>query len=144
MDDIKREVMQLASNWSKLSAGLKKSKKIDFELFNQTFTKTYTLLAQQSAESSLDRIYINLIVNASLFANADIAKLDSKYSAAIVLTERMINQAISGNYAISGGAQVYILTSRQDVLIDFNDIDGSIETLSKFFEADFWKKQIYQ
>ena len=137
------ELKQLTNDWVELRAELNRSKKIKFDLFNEVFAKTFRLLQQTTAEKTIDKDYVALIVNATLFANADMGNKDFRYCAALVLTERMLNQIMSCNTAEAAqGATIYIFELRKEVYLDFNSIDESLEKLEKLFKAGYGKDQL--
>ena len=141
MEEKKFEFVQLANNWRALSQEIKKNK-LNFEMFSDTFLKTYQVLKQQDMESCIDKKFLSLIISASLFAHADVShNLESKYKAALVLTERMIDAVTAANkVSLCDETVVYILELRQEIIIDFSNVNDSIEALTKVFEADYWNK----
>ncbi len=119
---------------------LKKTKKLKLDVFNATFSQTYSLLSEHSAEDSLDKSYIELIAEAYLFANIKDDSLDSKCLAAFILTERMLNHCAFNNYPSTiEGASVYIFEARKDVRLNFADVNESINKLEKIFEKNYWE-----
>ena len=140
MDEKNITTFELVNCWEKLNFELKKNKKIDFDFFCDTFTRTYSLLTQFATTDSLDKKYIELISTAFLFANNLNNDLNGKCRAILTLTERMINCcAFNISTDIPQGTNIYILDSRKDVYINFNDIDESVMKLEKLFEENFWK-----
>ncbi len=126
--------------WETLYAEIKKSKKVDFALFNNIFSGTYSLLSRYSTESSIDKNCIALIAKAFLFANTESKELESKYRAMLALTERMLNCCVFNRTPVfPEGTTIYVFESRKDVYIDFANVDESIDRLEKLFEEDFWK-----
>ena len=101
MESVNCDLKQLTNDWNKLRNELSRNRKINFEVFNDVFLKTYQLLREQSAATSIDKEYVSLIVNAALFANVEIGETDFKCCAALVLTERMLNQVLTGAAASS-------------------------------------------
>ena len=142
MEEKKLEIEQLASNWKSLYQEMKKNNKISLELFEETFSSTYRLLCQKVAEPSIEKSLLSVIVNASLFAHIDATEnLDSKYKAALVLTERMLSSVTAENLAAPcDKATIYIFELRQEVCINFKDVSDSITVLTELYESDFWKK----
>ena len=133
-------LIEIIDSWEKLHTELKKNKKIDFDIFNKTFTQTYALLKPISTSDTLDKKYVELISNAFLFANNISNDIDGKCRAILTLTERMINcYAFRCSSEIPEGTNIYILDSRKDVYLDFNDVDESINKLEKLFNESFWK-----
>lgn len=141
MSEFENEFVQLANEWHNLRLEIGKNKKINFDVFRDVFSRTYLLLSQQASEVKIDKKCTGVIVNASLFANVEIDGLDPKYCAAVVLTERMINQMmLKGADAPSPVAVIYVLELRQEISINFKDVDEAIETLTKLYKAEPWKK----
>ncbi len=142
MEENKFEFEQLSNNWMSLYREFKKTKKINFDVFNETFSKTYHLFVQQVAEPHIEKKYLSIIVNASLFAHIDISdNVESRYKAALVLTERMLNIIMTNRFTSSSNEDViYILELRQEIYINFDNITESIDTLAKLYEADYWDK----
>ena len=135
----KKELQELIEGWEKLYTELRKNKKINFELFENTFSKTYKTLLQCANEEKIQKDYIALIVNAYLFTEAGIKEMDLQYRAALVLTERMLNSCVMSNCPVQPeGAMVYVLESHKEVYINFGDVITSLDTLTKLFEGDFW------
>ena len=140
MEENITNVFELVECWEKLDYELKKNKRIDFDLFSQTFAKTYSLLTQFATSDSLDKKYVELISTAFLFANNVNGDVDGKCRAILTLTERMITCcAFTNNDAAPEGTNIYILDSRKDVYIKFKDIDESVLKLERLFNELFWK-----
>ncbi len=134
-------VENLTQAWRGLVAEVQKNKKIKFEMFNSTFSQTYSLLAKHSTENSFDRKCIALIAEAYLFANIKDETLDHTCVAAFVLTERMLAYCVFGNAsALTEPSTIYVVEARRDIPLDFNDVDESISKLTKVLEDMYWKK----
>lgn len=138
--DINTEFVDFNEGWKKLKAELDRINEIDLNLFETIFTGTYQILKQYSNDSRIDKEHIELIVNAYLFVNSAAKGLDFQYRAALVLTERMLDCYALGS-GTDDGTEVYILTMRKEVHIDFNDVEASLKTLSTALEEDFWGKR---
>jgi hypothetical protein len=136
------DIEKLANNWKALYKDIQNNGKINFDLYNETFADTYQLLTQEAAESNVEKKYLSIIVNASLFAHADFDDhMESSYKAAVVLTERMLNTVISEEPKASRSeAKIYVLELRQEVSLSFENIGESINTLVKLYDGDFWDK----
>ena len=132
---------QLANTWRALEQDVKNSK-LSFETFYNAFSNTYKLLSASASEPCVEKKYLSIIVNASLFARAEVSEnIDSKYKAALILTERMLDAVTAVDAADpSGESTVYILDLRQEIKINFKEVNDSIELLAKHFEAEYWKK----
>lgn len=142
MEERVYEIEKLVNNWMTLYKDIQNNNKINFDLFNETFSNTYQLLTQEVAESNVEKKYLSIIVNASLFAHVEFRDhIESSYKAAVVLTERMLHTVISDDLAVSRHeAKIYVLELRQEVAISFNNIGESINTLVKLFDGDFWDR----
>lgn len=142
MEERTYEIEKLANNWKALYKEIQNNDKINFDLFNETFANTYQLLTQEVAESNVEKKYLSIIVNASLFAHVDFNDhVESSYKAAVVLTERMLNTVISDDAAASRNeAKIYVLELRQEVSLSFDNIGESINTLVKLYDGDFWDR----
>ncbi len=137
-----KEIEELERGWRKLSEDINRNKKIDIRIYEAVFSKTYALLKRYYKEPRIEKVHINLIVNAFLFANTESKELDFLYRAALVLTERMLTCCIAaGEEEAPEGAEVYVLTMRREVHIDFNDVDESLRTLAAVLEEDYWGRQ---
>ena len=140
MEDNKKELFELTQCWNELRLELRKNKKIDFDVFEEAFSKTYFMLSGNATETVVEKKYIELISTVYLFANAESKELSSKCRAALALTERMINCcAFNTTPDVVSGTTIYIFEARKDVYIDFNNLSDSIEELEKLFEDDFWR-----
>ncbi len=131
---------ELKQNWKTLFFETQKNKKLKFDMFNAAFSQTYSLLSEHSAESSLDKSYIELIAEAYLFANIKDDSLDSKCLAAFILTERMLNHcAFNNSPSAIDVTSVYIFEARKEVRLNFADVNESINKLEKIFEKNYWE-----
>lgn len=140
MENKIKEVRELSMGWRKLRIELRKNKKVDFALFEDIFSKTYALLSQHAADTTIDKKYAELISVAYLFANTENREFNNRLRAALVLTERMISCCVfSGACEVLEGTIVYIFEARRDVYLNFGNVSESIETLEALFEEDFWR-----
>lgn len=131
----------LRQEWKDLGADVQKQKKIKLDRFESVFSQTYTLLSKHLEQTSLDRRMVELIAEAYLFANTKDDALDYTCLAAFVLTERMLACCAFGKAAtVSAPSAIYIAEARRDILLDFNDVTESIDSLTKVFEDMYWKK----
>lgn len=140
MEENKTNLLQLARDWQSLYREIQKNGKFSFDVFNDLFTKTYQLLCQKVSEPSIEKSLLPVIVNASLFAHTEISdKLEPKHKAALILTERMLTTLLSEKRSSPcSETAIYIFELRQDICIDFSDVNGSVNTLAKLYEADYW------
>ena len=141
MEENKFNLGQLANNWKMLYLEARKSNKFSFDDFIEVFSSTYQLLCQTVSATSIEKNLLPVIMNASLFAHLEMStKLEPKHKAALVLTERMLSILLSEkNTSACSGTSIYIFELREDICIDFSDVNGSINTLSKLYEADYWE-----
>ncbi len=65
--------------------------------------------------------------------------MGSKALAAFILTERMINCcAFNASSSAVETAPVYIFEARKDIMLNFTNVNESINTLEKIFEKTYW------
>lgn len=139
MVENKKTVNDLLQGWKKLNIEIKTKKKIDMDLFKDVFTKTYSMLSGTAKDDTVSKESVEIVAEAYLFANTENKMLDSKYLAALVLTERMLNcYAFSSAADSSGVSTVYILDLRKEVKINFNNVSESMNLLESAFEANYW------
>lgn len=139
MVENKKTVNDLLQGWKKLNIEIKTKKKIDMDLFKDVFTKTYSMLSGTAKDVTVSKESVEIVAEAYLFANTENKMLDSKYLAALVLTERMLNcYAFSSAADSSGVSTVYILDLRKEVKINFNNVSESMNLLESAFEANYW------
>ncbi len=117
-----------------------KGKKFKIDIFETAFSQTYALLSEHSSDSSLDKQYIQLISEAYLFANINGSMLESTCLAASALTERMLD-SVAFSYAPYKveKSTVYILETREEITLDFNNINESLSNLAKAYDNVFFK-----
>ena len=140
MNDTVILIEELKLNWKALFLEIQKSKRFKFDLFSETFSHTYELLSKHLTESSLDKSYIELIADAYLFANIKDDSLGSKALAAFILTERMLNScAFNASDSVIETAPVYIFEARKDVILNFTNVNESVNKLEKIFEKTYWE-----
>ena len=140
MEENKITFEQLASKWQTIYRSIQKTGKFSFDIFLEAFTGTYQLLQPKVCEPSIEKSILPIIVNASLFARSEAGEnQDSKYKAALVLTERMLNFVLWENRcADCHETTIYLFEQRQDIDIDFSNLNESINTLVKLYDANYW------
>ena len=139
MEINKNEVTLLIQDWRKLNGQVAKRQNPDVELFKKSFSKTFSLLSQCAGAESVDKSYIELISVVYLFANSEDSGVDTRRLAMCVLTERMLNTcAFNSTTESLETASVYILKSREEVVLNFNNVSESINILEKILERDYW------
>ena len=131
---------ELEKSWRSLYKELKQNKKVKFELFEAAYTQTYTLLKECAAKKTLDKHYVRLIAEAYLFASVHDDSCESQCLAATVLTERMLNSFAFQTATPEETATVYIMEAREEVQLNFSDVNESVSTLISIFDNAFWKK----
>ena len=136
MDDNIVLIKELREAWKLLSFEIKKSKRIQIELFNDTFSRTYSLLSELSTENSLDKNCIELIAEAFLFANTKDDSLDQNCLAAFILTERMLTScAFNTTSSPIKTSSVYVFETRSEITLNFNNVNESMLKLTEVFLA---------
>lgn len=131
---------ELERSWRSLYKELKQNKKINFELFEAAYTQTYALLKECAAKKTLDKHFVRLIAEAYLFASVHDDFCESRYLAATVLTERMLNSFAFQAAAPEETATVYLMEAREEVQLSFGDVNESVSRLISIFDNAFWKK----
>lgn len=140
MEINKSKIFELKEMWKTLYREVKVNRKFKIDTFENAFSQTYMLLADCSAEASLDKQYVQLIAEAYLFANISDNMLESACLAACVLTERMLNTcAFNCTSDAAKTATVYVLEAHKEILLDFGDINESISKLAKVYDDVFVK-----
>lgn len=140
MEEKTMETKELVQGWRDLYLELKRTKKINFGFFNEIFSQTFSVLCQHAEADTISKKNAVLIAEAFLFANTDVKELDSKYLAALVLTERMLNCCVfQSTPSICEGAYVYIFEARRDIYLDFTNVTAALAKLEKLFEDEYWK-----
>lgn len=122
----------LAASWQQLTSGVKIKRRLDAELFKETFSQTFRLLKGYAKETAVEKEQIPLIINAYTFSVTDREQAEAQCNAACVLTERMIHRCLMDRSIteIPNGAAVYILEERKEIWLDFNDVSRALETLT--------------
>ncbi len=129
-------LFELREAWKNLCSEAADNRKFNFELFEATFTQTYSLLREQAAETILPKQCVRLVAEAFLFASIKDDSLETEYLAAAVLTERMLNSFAFGNTAESAGTSIiYILESHEELLLNFDNVEKSISLLTAAYDA---------
>ena len=140
MEDSRIELAeQLTKTWEDLRYEMNKNHKINFEVFESTFAKTYELLSQNPGETTIEKKYVSLIVSAYLFANCQNPESDFTCAAIFSLTERMLSCcALETAEEVVEGTTVYVFESRNEVHIDFSNVKESIKKLANLFRENYW------
>jgi len=132
---------QLRQEWKKIRFEVKKSKKLNMELFNSAFSQTYSLLSKHLADKCLDKNYISLISEAFLFANIKDDTLDNTCVAAFILTERMLDYcAFHSEPVLAEKSMIYIFEMREEIELSFDDVNDSITKLTSIIGNIYWEK----
>ena len=139
METNKNIIDEVAELWKTLCRE-GRNKKFKIDMFENAFAKTYAMLSAHVEDSSLDKQYIQLISEAYLFANINGSTLESTCLAASVLTERMLKSfAFSDSSNNAESSKVYLLETREEIKLDFNDINESLARLSRAYDNAFFK-----
>ena len=139
--EVNKEMLnELEITWANLYNEAKKNHKIKFEIFEAAFSQTFSLLKSSATEKVLDKQYVRLIATAYLFANINDDSLEDMCLAATVLTERMINNFAFRTSNTEETSAIYIIESREEVLLNFYDVNESISKLLKIYENANWRK----
>lgn len=141
METASTNVELLASNWSALTAGLLERNTLDYPLFKATFSETFALLSPCRKESAIDKSLLRLILNAHQFVRTDCSPVDSTPPAAAILTERMLQFCLlssDSGQECATGSTIYIIQNRQEIFVDFLNIERSIERLVQVLNNQFW------
>ena len=134
----KKALEELKQEWRNLNLELRNRNRLDLTAFKRLFSETYSVLSKKSAADSIPKNCVELIAEAYLFANTNIRELGSSCLAAFVLTERMLNSCIfSGIQSECGISAVYVIEAREEVYINFNDVDEAMRKLEAVLEACF-------
>lgn len=134
MEINKDTVREIIEAWKTLRQD-DKSKNFKFDMFESAFSKTYSLLIEHRTDNSLDKQYVQLVSEAYLFANINSSMSDNTCLAACVLTERMLSSLAFSN--TSNDAEIstaYILETREEIKLNFNDVNESISKLVKVYD----------
>lgn len=132
----------LAQAWKSLQADLQYHDKLDYDTFKSLFTETYGVLSQCAVDAKIGREYFGVIINASSFASTKLKTTDDTATAALVLTERMLQRCVldTDTTAPCTGAKVYILEEREEIYLDFRDVDQSFRTLQEVLKKHYWSR----
>ena len=133
-------INELETTWANLYNEVKKNGKFKFDIFETAFTQTFSLLKSSLTEKVLDKRCVRLIAKAYLFANIDDDSLENLCLAATVLTERMLNNFAFRTSDTEDTSTVYIIESREEVILNFNDVNESVSKLVKIYDNAYWRK----
>ena len=130
--DNKIDIMVLCQQWQQLLMEVENKRRLNAELFKETFSQTYHLLKGYAEDTKLEKAHLPLIIAAHNFCVADREQAEAQCAAASVLTERMIHRCLMDPevVGIPQGATVYVLEERKDIYLDFHDANLSLEKLS--------------
>lgn len=134
-------IRPLVADWAELATTLHTRKKLDFALFKPTFERTFAVLKPCRAEGTVDKAVMPLVVAAYKFVGTDNYSADFMPKSAFVLTERMLNYCVLSTGAAAedeNGVHIYDTVGYKEVELDFNDVDESINTLTHFFDKNYW------
>ena len=134
------DIRQLIADWGKVTTHLKVRNSLDFKLFKATFTHTFEVLQACRASAAIEKKYMKLIFSAYRFIGTSNTSVDFAPKAAFILTERMLNYCVLSDDAsgAQNGASVYVMDGYQEIYLNFNDVDGSLEELTKCLDKKYW------
>ena len=139
--EVNRDMLnELEMTWANLYSDVKKNRKFKFEIFENAYSQTFSLLKSSLKESVLDKQCVRLIATAYLFANVNDDSLEDMCLAATVLTERMLSNFAFRTSIVEETTAIYIIEAREEVLINFSDVNESISKLLKIYENAYWRK----
>ncbi len=127
----------LVPEWKKLATLLVEKDEFQCELFKKTFEATYTLLKPFSVQTTVEKELMQLIIQMQNFISARPHGLGKDYSAAVVMTERLLFHCIVRPAAYVEpviDATIYSIETHEDIRIDFTDVDAAMETLGAAIE----------
>ena len=140
MEEKQINLSELKEGWDRLYYEIRKTKRIDFDIFTGLYADTYALLLEEANKEQVDKKYLGLIASAFLFANAESKEMESKFRAALALTERMLTCcAFRITPDLQNGTNIYIFEVRKDVYLNFGNVTESISTLEKLFDDEYWR-----
>lgn len=122
----------LAKQWQLLNLDMQKKARLNAELFQETFAKTFDLLKGYALEAQVAKEHLPLIISAHAFSMAQRENGEAQCNAACVLTERMLHRCLLDREiaVVPEGAYVYLLEARKELYLDFNDVHVALETLT--------------
>ncbi len=129
----------LAVEWRKLRTLLTTNNKLEYELFKKVFEETRDLLSSCATATAIDKSYMNVIVEAYKFSGTDGAYKDAKPQAALIMTERMLQHYVLDSHVgdVRSGVYVYVLEAKEEIYIDFENVDTSIAVLGRALERRY-------
>jgi len=132
-------VKALAVEWRKLRTLLTTNNKLEYELFKKVFEETRDLLAACATADSIDKSYMSMIVEAYKFSGADGTYKDARPQAALVMTERMLQHYVLDSHVgeVRSGVYVYVLEEKEELYIDFKEVDTSIAVLTRALDKRY-------
>lgn len=122
----------LAEAWQQILSEADQKRKLNADLFKETFTQTFQLLKGCAKETRVEKELIPLIISAHAFSIADREQAEAQCSAAGVLTERMLHRCLMDREAVGipEGAHLYLLEERKEIYLDFDEVHVALETLT--------------
>lgn len=133
-------IKELETAWTNLYNEANRNRRFKVEVFERAFSQTYSLLKESLEKRELDKQWICLIAKAYLFAKVEDDALEDVCLAAAVLTERMLNSFAFRKSSAEEASTIYLIESREEILLDFNDVNESISRLVKIYEEAYWRK----
>ena len=135
---VKENISDISFEWHQLRNELFSRKNVDMDTFKRIFAATYKLLSASDGKT-VDREMLGLILCVNNYATSQIQLDNSLAESTLILTERMLDYCTLGKKkgAVNGVSYVYVLQRRKEFVIDFNDIDGSLTTLTNALDK-YW------
>ena len=136
MENATVDTKLLASEWERLTFDLNLKGRLDFEVFKKTFAETFNLLRPYTVSDVIKKEYMDVIVKAYAVVTCEAEIANCYPQAAAILTERMLHHCVVNTAAAdASGINIYLVESKKEVYINFEDIDYSIEVLAQAIEG---------
>ena len=129
--ELRAKMLALVTNWKEINA-LVEDDTFNRETFEQVFDNTYDVLAPLSTVTSVDKEYMNLILEMRDFVSRRQRGLSEAYVAALVLTERVLYHCVVRPEAYIERVEtacIYSMESREDIVLEFTKVGEAIDVL---------------
>lgn len=133
-------IKNLCERWQKLRGVIVSGNKVEYEFFKSTFEETEKTLSTCFGSDSVNKSYLELIISAYKFVHTDTVVMDAFSQATVVITERMLHHFVldqDKSAVQKDGVYVYVLEEKQQIYINFNNIDESLNSLIRVIERGF-------
>lgn len=128
------KIRELAADWRAMQSDIAKGENFERGVFERIFEETYTLIAPCSIKTEIQKEFMPLIVAMHQFMYSHVAGKDKEYTAAVVITERLLYHCIiipTPYIEPVECAPIYSLEKCEDFNIDFTNVGFSITELSE-------------